>query len=57
MPMDRGVSGSGTATYNYVVSPALPDKLSGLEFVFREEIGSPFGGEPTGKEVRFRIEE
>lgn len=55
--MDRGVSGSGNATFNYVVSPALPDKLSGLEFVFREEIGSPFGGEPTGKEVRFCIEE
>lgn len=55
--MDRGVSGSGTATYHYVVSPALPDKLSGLEFVFREEIGSPFGGKPTGKEVRFRLEE
>lgn len=55
--MDRGVSCSGNATYNYVVSPPLPDKLSGLEFVFREEVGSPFGGEPTGKEVRFRIEE
>ncbi|WP_145946258.1 chorismate mutase [Paenibacillus sp. Y412MC10] len=55
--MDRGVSCSGNATYNYVVSPPLPDKLSGLEFVFREEIGSPFGGEPTGKEIRFRVEE
>ncbi|MEK5642523.1 hypothetical protein BK138_05575 [Paenibacillus rhizosphaerae] len=55
--MDTGGSCSGNATYNYVVSPSLPDKLSGLEFVFREEIGSPFGGEPTGKEVRFRIEE
>ncbi|OZB98451.1 hypothetical protein CJP46_04685 [Paenibacillus sp. XY044] len=55
--MDRGGSCSGNATYNYVVSPALPDRLSGLEFVFREEIGGPFGGEPTGKEVRFDIEE
>ncbi|MBT2289242.1 chorismate mutase [Paenibacillus albidus] len=54
--MVNGGSGSGHASYNYVVSPPLPDELSGLVLVFKEGC-SPFPPKENGIEIVFAMEE
>jgi hypothetical protein len=54
----RETGGGGTEghiNYNFVVSPPLPDDISGLNFIFREK-EAPFKGNPTGLEIIFNIE-
>ena len=54
----RETGGGGTEghiNYNFVVSPPLPDDISGLNFLFREK-ETPFKGNPTGLEIIMRIE-
>lgn len=34
--MDRGGGSTGHRTYNFIVSPPLPDETSGIELVFKE---------------------
>ncbi|MBW7457240.1 hypothetical protein K0U00_24675 [Paenibacillus sepulcri] len=53
--MTNGGRSSGHSSYCYVISPPLPDDLSGFEFKFRE-YGAPFNNKPTGIEVVFQIE-
>ncbi|MDU0206477.1 hypothetical protein ACYEXS_31990 [Paenibacillus sp. MAH-36] len=53
--MDSGGGSSGHLSFNYVVSPALPDDISGMDFIFRE-FNSPFKDTSTGNEIVFRIE-
>ncbi|SFS77445.1 hypothetical protein [Paenibacillus sp. BC26] len=53
--MDRGGSSGGHSSFNYVVSPALPDDISYMNFVFRE-FGGPHENEPRGAEITIRIE-
>lgn len=45
-----GRGSTGTKTYNFIVSPALPDDISGHELVFRE-YGDTFKDKPTGLEI------
>lgn len=49
----RSVGGRGsigTNTYNFIVSPALPDNISGLELAFKE-YSDAFKDKPTGLEI------
>ncbi|WP_316572073.1 hypothetical protein [Neobacillus sp. YIM B06451] len=49
----RGTFGGGTEghiNYNFVVSPPLPDDISGMKFIFREK-KAPFKEKPTGLEI------
>jgi hypothetical protein len=46
--MDRGGGSGGHMSYTYIVSPPLPDDLSGLNFVFKE-YHAPL--KPTGFEI------
>ncbi|MFL0251031.1 hypothetical protein ACJDT4_11410 [Clostridium neuense] len=48
--MLNGTGGSGHFHYNFVVSPALPDDLSGIEIVFRE-YEYPFIDKTIGKNI------
>ena len=41
-------------TYDFVVSPPLPDNISGLNLVFKE-YHSPFKDKPTGLEVEIQV--
>ena len=53
----RSETGGGTEghmSYNYVISPALPDSLTGIEFVFKE-LGWPFKKESTGFEFAIKL--
>ncbi len=51
-----GVRGStGTNTYNFIVSPPLPDNISGLELVFRE-YSDTIRDKPTGLEIVMHLE-
>lgn len=52
--MDTGGSTSGHSSFNYVVSPPLPDDIKGIEFIF-SEFSRPFMNRPTGKEIRIRV--
>lgn len=54
----RSETGGGTEghmSYNYVISPALPDCLTGIEFVFKE-LGWPFKKESTGFEFAIKLD-
>ncbi|MDD9271899.1 hypothetical protein ACFPES_33210 [Paenibacillus sp. GCM10023248] len=51
--MDSGGGSSGHLSFNYIVSPALPDDISGIDFIFRE-IGVPLKDNPAGNEVVFQ---
>ncbi|SFE41011.1 hypothetical protein SAMN05216378_3023 [Paenibacillus catalpae] len=53
--IDQGASTGGNAAYGFVVSPALPDDLNGITFVFRE-YERPLKRKPTGMEIVFRFE-
>jgi hypothetical protein len=48
--MINGSGSSGHESNHFVVSPSLPDKLSGLDLVFRE-FRTPFKEQPTGLEI------
>ncbi|WP_336750245.1 hypothetical protein [Bacillus altitudinis] len=54
----RVTGGGGTEghiNYNFIVSPPLPDDVSGLDFIFRE-YQTPFNGKPSGLEVVMRLD-
>ncbi|MEH7237951.1 hypothetical protein [Bacillus sp. JJ1562] len=52
----EGAGGStGHYTYNFIVSPPLPDDISKLELIFRE-YSDPFREKPTGLEIVMDIE-
>ncbi|MBP1965629.1 hypothetical protein GQF04_17400 [Paenibacillus aceris] len=53
--MDSGGGSPGHLSFNYVVSPALPDDISGMNFVFRE-LGSPMMDKPTGDDIVFHVD-
>lgn len=53
--MDTGCSTSGHSSFNYIVSPPLPDDIKGIEFIF-SEFSSPFMNKPTGKEITIRMD-
>ncbi|HZG17155.1 MAG TPA: hypothetical protein VE710_19410 [Candidatus Bathyarchaeia archaeon] len=50
--MDRWEGSSGHSSYNFIVSPPLPDDLSRVEFRFIE-YQRPFKNQPTGFELKF----
>ncbi|MNO26779.1 hypothetical protein D3C76_166380 [compost metagenome] len=50
--MINGGSSSGHASYKYVVSPPLPDDISGIQFRFRR-YSHPFKKIETGDEIVF----
>lgn len=52
--MDSGGGSSGHFSFNYVVSPALPDDISGMGFVFKES-NTPLKDKSTGYEIIFHI--
>jgi hypothetical protein len=54
----RITGGGGTEghiSYNFIVSPPLPDNLSGLDVIFRE-YQTPFKRKPTGVEIVMHID-
>lgn len=53
--MTNGSSCSGHSSYNYVISPPLPDDISGMELVFKE-FSKPFKNNETVTEIVFRVE-
>lgn len=53
--MIHGGSHGGHASTNYVKSPPLPDKTSGLELTFIEYI-KPFSDKETGTKIVFKLE-
>jgi hypothetical protein len=53
--VDQGASSGGNSVYNFVVSPALPDDLAGIAFVF-SEYERPLKRKPKGIEIVFRME-
>lgn len=52
--MDSGGGSSGHFSFNYVVSPALPDDISGMDFVFRVS-NTPLKDKSTGIEIVFHM--
>lgn len=53
--MTNGGSSSGHASYNYVISPSLPDNPSEIVLTFKE-YSKPFKKNETGTEIAFRLE-
>lgn len=53
--MEGGGGTTGHINYNIIVSPPLPDDVSGLAFRFRE-YQTPFNGKPTGLEVVMHLQ-
>ncbi|MCL6663909.1 hypothetical protein [Paenibacillus amylolyticus] len=53
--MVKGGGHSGHAFTNYVISPPLPDKTSGLELTLIEYF-KPFSDKKTGTKIVFRLE-
>jgi hypothetical protein len=49
-----GGGSSGHINHNFVVSPPLPDDISGLEFIFKE-YKTPFKKQPTDLEIRMDL--
>ncbi|MDF2881381.1 MAG: hypothetical protein K0R54_1938 [Clostridiaceae bacterium] len=49
-----GVGGDGHFHYNFIVSPPLPDNLSGIEFIFKE-YNPPFSNKPIGKNIVIQL--
>ena len=52
---DGGRGSTGTKTYNFIISPPLPDDISELELVFKE-YNDTFREKPTGLEVVGQLE-
>ncbi|MBY3618357.1 hypothetical protein HGO21_02220 [Acinetobacter sp. CUI P1] len=53
--MTNGGSSSGHAAYNYVVSPPLPDDISGIKLEFKE-FSLPFKNDGIGTKIVFKLE-
>lgn len=53
--MTTGGSRSDHAFYKFVVSPPLPDDLSGIEFRFKSYSVSPFRNMEAGEEIFFKV--
>ncbi|PWV90598.1 hypothetical protein DFQ01_14111 [Paenibacillus cellulosilyticus] len=53
--MDTGGGGAGYLSFTYVVSPPLPDNLTGTVLTFRE-FARPHKNEPTSKEIIIRVD-
>ncbi|WP_340003994.1 chorismate mutase [Paenibacillus sp. FSL K6-0276] len=53
--MTNGGSSSGHAAYNYVVSPPLPDDISGIKLEFKE-FSVPLKKDGTGTGIVFKLE-
>lgn len=52
---DGGGSGSnGHSTHKYIITPPLPNDLSGIEFNFKE-VDEPYNAEPTGFEFTIKL--
>ncbi|KWW21918.1 MULTISPECIES: hypothetical protein [Peribacillus] len=52
---DRAGGSTGHYTYNFIVSPPLPDDISSMDLVFKE-YHEPFKENPTGSEIVIQIE-
>ncbi|WP_409303921.1 hypothetical protein [Peribacillus sp. SCS-155] len=52
---DRAGGSTGHYTYNFIVSPPLPDDISNMDLVFRE-YSDPFKDNPTGLEIVMNID-
>lgn len=52
--MTNGGGASGHASYNYVISPPLPDDISGIELVIKE-YSKPFKNNETGTKIVFNL--
>ncbi|SDM42288.1 hypothetical protein [Bacillus sp. OK048] len=50
-----GGGSEGHISYNFIVSPPLPDDISGLDLIFRETL-TPFKRKSTGLEIVMHIE-
>jgi hypothetical protein len=48
--MTSGGGASDHFFYDFVVSPPLPDNLSGIDLIFKE-YNTPFREKPTGTEI------
>ncbi|MCL6602994.1 MAG: hypothetical protein K6T94_08990 [Paenibacillus sp.] len=53
--MINGGSTSGHASYNYVISPPLPDIISGLELVFTQ-YNKPFKKNESGCKIVYKVD-
>jgi len=53
--MDTGRSASGHSSFNYIISPPLPDQIQGMEFIF-SEFSRPFSNKPTGQKITIRAD-
>ena len=51
---EGGGGTTGHASHSYIISPALPDDLTGIELVFKE-VGRPFVENPTGFEFTISL--
>ncbi|MER2131768.1 MAG: hypothetical protein ABS896_04980 [Carnobacterium inhibens] len=51
---EGGGGTTGHASHSYIISPALPDDLTGIELVFKEA-GRPFVENPTGFEFTISL--
>jgi hypothetical protein len=51
--MDGGSGTTGHYSYNFIVSPPLPDDLSGIDLVFRQ-YGTPHKERPTGLKIKIQ---
>ncbi|MDN4492555.1 hypothetical protein [Ureibacillus aquaedulcis] len=52
---DRAGGGNGHYTCSFIVSPALPDDVTGVDLVFKE-YSDNFMENPTGLEIKINIE-
>lgn len=53
--MEGGSGTTGHYSYNFIVSPPLPDDLSGIDLIFRE-YGTPYRDKPTGLEIIMHVD-
>ncbi|KQL52308.1 hypothetical protein AN964_01280 [Heyndrickxia shackletonii] len=53
--MNNGSGSTGLNIRNFVVSPALHDDISGLDFIFKE-FNEPFMENPTGLEIMIHVD-
>lgn len=53
--MDQGSGSTGHFTHGFIVSPPLPDDVSGIDLIFKEHEGH-FNDKPTGLEVVIHLD-
>ena len=51
---EGGGGTTGHASHSYIISPALPDDVSGIELIFKEP-GRPFKVNSTGFEFTIKL--